>query len=204
MWNLFLFFFEIWWVPNTMYLWSFSKKLSGVESWYFWTINFWKLLKHKWTSLNRTYFWKSVDTFALILDWRGILVFLTNQIFESFRFPKKHKIPSKYRFPPLHSSTFLGDTLNIKQRRSSELGGNEWAWGKRVSNTIFGRPIRSHQTTLVLGTHNQISLGEHLKYALVLVLVLYWYWYWCGCCGSLAFVFAFVFVLVLELVLVLE
>ena len=34
-------------------------------------------------------------------------------------------------FPPLHPTTFLGDALNSKQRRSSELGGNEWAWWSR-------------------------------------------------------------------------
>ena len=33
--------------------------------------------------------------------------------------------PSTFRLPPLHSTTFLGDTMNSKQRRSSELGGNE-------------------------------------------------------------------------------
>ena len=40
--------------------------------------------------------------------------------------------PSAFRFPPLHPTTFLGDTMSSKQRRPSELGGNEWAWGKWV------------------------------------------------------------------------
>ena len=33
---------------------------------------------------------------------------------------------STFWFPLLHPTTFLGDTMNSKQRRSSELGGNEW------------------------------------------------------------------------------
>ena len=36
--------------------------------------------------------------------------------------------PSTYRLPPLHATTFLGDTMNSMERRSSEHGGNEWAW----------------------------------------------------------------------------
>ena len=43
---------------------------------------------------------------------------------------------STFRLPPLHPTTFWGDTMNSMERRSSELGGNEWAINvlKLVSN----------------------------------------------------------------------
>ena len=47
--------------------------------------------------------------------------------FQLFYFQVRES-PSTYRLPPLHPTTFLGDTMNSKQRRSSELGGNEWAF----------------------------------------------------------------------------
>ena len=51
-----------------------------------------------------------------------------------WKFGKSYKLsyfhvresPSTFRLPPLHPTTFLADTMNSVERRSSELGGNEW------------------------------------------------------------------------------
>ena len=44
--------------------------------------------------------------------------------------------PSTYLFSPLHPTMFLGDTMNSKQHRSSELGGNEWALQMKLKRKL--------------------------------------------------------------------
>ena len=66
--------------------------------------------------------------------WNGNLVNPTNfSIFKEGNHltlirRKKGNPPQHSDSHPLHPTTFLGDTMNSKPRRLSELGGNEWAW----------------------------------------------------------------------------
>ena len=71
-----------------------------------------------------------------------------NPQFEHWKFEnlKDPQHPSTFRLPPLHPTTFLGDTRSSVERSSSELGGNEWARTKRRVMEDRSGVWASHQT----------------------------------------------------------
>ena len=85
-----------------------------------------------------TFWWTFLKFWYLQIDriFGGVLVKSENLQWWNLDKPLSPKLssdgspyPSTYRLPPLDPTTFLGDTMNSVERRSSELGGNEWAWG---------------------------------------------------------------------------
>ena len=92
----------------------FKEFVGGRILIHFGNLKFIKQLKTKVNPIKSKIFLKKCRYFLTNFDGRGILVFLDNQFFESFRFPKNHK-PLKIPTPTAAPDHLLGG--------HNELGG---------------------------------------------------------------------------------